>query len=506
MSDGRVSDGSPVRKRVPSNGTTGRRPLFAGGYCDVMPITAEQLNTQRAYINGNPRSRLLRTSQRATLMPCRGALVSALTPSALRGYLQRECLPKHATPEALNEIERRLLLAATVPSVSPAHSVPSVSPAPRVPSGSPAGNSKPFIALDTYGNRQLLNSRLLPVVCHYRDKSRFNEQKARCLEEAARGTVLVSARIAPGEQEIMNEAMNHGSPVIIIADNGFPERYHPSMERIDRCAEGKLLIVTPWQYQYRGKNEQLTIPFCKAMNCVAQALCRQKDDWWKHPAPRVPSGSPAPRVSSGSPAPRVPSVSPAPRVSSVSPAPRVSSGSPAGNSKPFIALDTYGNRQLLNSRLLPVVCHYRDKSRFNEQKARCLEEAARGTVLVSARIAPGEQEIMNEAMNHGSPVIIIADNGFPERYHPSMERIDRCAEGKLLIVTPWQYQYRGKNEQLTIPFCKAMNCVAQALCRQKDDWWKHPAPRVPSGSPAPRVSSGSPVPRVLSGSPADKNE
>ena len=295
----RVSDGSPVRKRVPSNGTTGRRPLFASGYCDVMPITAEQLNTQRAYINGNPRSRLLRTSQRATLMPCRGALVSALTPSALRGYLQRECLPKHATPEALNEIERRLLLAATVPSVSPTHSV---SPAPRVSSGSPAGNSKPFIALDTYGNRQLLNSHLLPVVCHYRDKSRFNEQKARCLEEAARGTVLVSARIAPGEQEIMNEAVNHGSPVIIIADNGFPERYHPSMERIDRCAEGKLLIVTPWQYQYRGKNEQLTIPFCKAMNCVAQALCRQKDDWWKHPAPRVPSGSPVPRVLSGSPA------------------------------------------------------------------------------------------------------------------------------------------------------------------------------------------------------------
>jgi hypothetical protein len=276
-----------------------------------MPITAEQLNTQRAYINGNPRSRLLRTSQRATLMPCRGALVSALTPSALRGYLQRECLPKHATPEALNEIERRLLLAATVPSVSPAPRVPSGSPAPRVSSGSPAGNSKPFIALDTYGNRQLLNSRLLPVVCHYRDKSRFNEQKARCLEEAARGTVLVSARIAPGEQEIMNEAMNHGSPVIIIADNGFPERYHPSMERIDRCAEGKLLIVTPWQYQYRGKNEQLTIPFCKAMNCVAQALCRQKDDWWKHPAPRVPSGSPAHSVPSGSPVPRVLSGSPA---------------------------------------------------------------------------------------------------------------------------------------------------------------------------------------------------
>ena len=291
----RVSGGFPARKRVPSNGTTGRRPLFAGGYCDVMPITAEQLNTQRAYINGNPRSRLLRTSQRATLMVCRGAYVSALTPSALRGYLQHVCLPKHATQEALAEIECRLLLAGRasgaprVPGASSVSSVPSGPPAPRVPSGSPAGISSPFIALDTYGDRRLFDSCLLPVVCHYKDKARFAEQKARCLDEAAHGAVLVSARIAPGEQEIMNEAVNHGFPVITIADNGFPERYHPSTERIDRCADGKLLIVTPWQYQYRGKNEQLTIPFCKAMNCVAQALCRQKDDWWKS----VISGFPA---------------------------------------------------------------------------------------------------------------------------------------------------------------------------------------------------------------------
>jgi hypothetical protein len=298
----RVSGGSPARKRVPSNGTTGRRPLFAGGYCDVMPITAEQLNTQRAYINGNPRSRLLRTSQRATLMVCRDAYVSALTPSALRGYLQHVCLPQHATQEALAEIECRLLLAGCASSASSAPQVPGGSPAlgasgapsvSSVPSGSPAGITSPFIALDTYGDRRLFDSRLLPVVCHYKDKARFDVQKSRCLEEAAHGAILVSARIAPGEQEIMNEAVNHGFPVITIADNGFPERYHPSTERIDRCADGKLLIVTPWQYQYRGKNEQLTIPFCKAMNCVAQALCRQKDDWWKLPALLVPSGLPA---------------------------------------------------------------------------------------------------------------------------------------------------------------------------------------------------------------------
>ena len=250
----RVSGGSPAReaKRTPSGGMTGRRPLFAYGYCDVQPITPEQLATQRAYINANPRSRLLRSRQYATLTACRDSYATALTPLALRGFLQRECLPKHATPDALTAIECRLLLA----------------------------NGK--IALDTYGNRQLLDSRLLPVVCHRKDKALFDQQRQRCLDEAARGAVLVSPRIAPGEQEIMNEMVNHGFPVIIIADNGFPERYHPSAERLDQCAAGRLLLVTPWQYHYRGKNEQVTIPFCKAMNCVAQALCHLKDDWWKN--------------------------------------------------------------------------------------------------------------------------------------------------------------------------------------------------------------------------------
>ena len=118
----------------------------------------------------------------------------------------------------------------------------------------------------------------LRLLFYRKDKNRFSEQKARCIEEAAKGAIMVSARISPDEQEIMNEMVNHGYPVIIINDNGFPERFHPSMERIERCAADKLLIVTPWQYQYRGKNEQVTIPFCKSMNCVAQAICRLKDD------------------------------------------------------------------------------------------------------------------------------------------------------------------------------------------------------------------------------------
>lgn len=121
--------------------------------------------------------------------------------------LLQECGPHQATGEFLAAIESRLLLTNGI------------------------------ITRESYGDRALLSRRLLPVVCHRRDRALLARQKARCLEEAAQGTVLVSA--------------------------------------------GRLLLVTPWQYQYRGKSEQVTVPFCKAMNCVAQALCRTKDDWWK---------------------------------------------------------------------------------------------------------------------------------------------------------------------------------------------------------------------------------
>lgn len=241
----------PQKKRTPSWGTTGRQPLFALGYCDVMPVDAAQLEQQRAYIKGNPRSRLMRTSNRAWLQPQRGGIDTALTISALCGYLQRECPPSLCSTEALDVIKNRLLVE----------------------------DGK--VACDTYGDRKLMEHKLLPVICHRKDVKLFAKHQARCLEEAEQGNVLVSPRIAKGEQAIMDEVTHRGFPVVLIADNGFPEVYHPSTERIGRCAEGRLLIVTPWRYHYRRKDEGITVMECKTMNCLAQALCRRRDDWWK---------------------------------------------------------------------------------------------------------------------------------------------------------------------------------------------------------------------------------
>lgn len=238
--------------------------LFAAGFCDVMPVSEEQKETQRAYIHGNPRSRLLRIGHRDWLMPQRGAVPTALSVSALLGYLRRECAA--STREGRETLAERLLTRTAEPAAT-------------VAAGSHGGS--PFILCDSYGDRAMLERRLLPVVCHRRDKARFAAQKARCLAEAAAGSVLVSPRIAKGEQEIMDEAVHDGFPVVMIHDNGFPDRYHPSAAQLDRCAAGRLLLVTPWRYRYRAKQETLTVPECKAMNCLAQALCRTKDDWWK---------------------------------------------------------------------------------------------------------------------------------------------------------------------------------------------------------------------------------
>ena len=237
--------------KVPSSGTTNRPSLFAYGYVDVMPLQPGQLETQRRYIHNNPRSRLMRTSNHNLQSPQRGGIGTALKLPALKGYLQRECGTPLFDEDKWENIQNRLLI------------------------------NDGMVTCDSYGNRQLLQCRLLPVVCHRKDKASFTLQKQRCLTAASEGAILVSARIAKGEQEIIDTAIQQGFPVIIIEDNGLPERYHPSERRIDLCATNKLLIVTPWRYIYRHTHEPISVAECKTMNCVVQALCRTKDSWWK---------------------------------------------------------------------------------------------------------------------------------------------------------------------------------------------------------------------------------
>lgn len=241
----------PQGYKVPSQASTGRLPLFAYGYVDVMPVDEKQLDTQRQYIRNNPRSRLMRTQNRAWLQPQRRAIPTALSLSALKGYLLRECRPSQTVVQAWNGIQPRLLA------------------------------EDGLVVCDSYGNRELLACRLLPVVCHRKDIPLFERQRQCCLREAECGAVLVSARIAKGEQAIMDEAVSLRYPVVLVVDNGFPEVYHPSERRVQLCADNRLLLVSPWRYRYQPVGASIGAVECKTMNGVVQSLCRMKDSWWK---------------------------------------------------------------------------------------------------------------------------------------------------------------------------------------------------------------------------------
>lgn len=248
---GRCLAVSPQRYKVPSGANTGRVPLFESGYCDVMPIDEAQLETQRAYIRNNPRNRLLRMSNRQWMLPQRMCVETHLSLRALKGYLQRECLPSQITEEIWQRLSERLLV------------------------------KDGMVYCDRYGSDELLTKRLLPVVCHRKDAALHDTQLLRCMDAADEGDVLVSARIAKREQIIMAAVQKRSYPVVLIADNGFPEIFHPSEEKQTLCASGRLLLLTPWKYHYRKADEGITVAECKTMNCITQAVCRLRDDWWK---------------------------------------------------------------------------------------------------------------------------------------------------------------------------------------------------------------------------------
>ena len=294
----------PQGSKVPSRCSTGRPVLFASGYVDVMPLHSGQLQVQRQYIRNNPRSRLLRSSHRDVLQLQRGGIDTALSIKALMKYLQRECTPWKLTAAATAQIENRLLTRASdarrgKPAGTDSSGEGSTDDDAR--RGKPAGTDSGgkgstdsggegsaagggrngIIYCDSYGNRTLLTRRMLPVICHRRDAPFFATQKARCLKAAEDGAVLVSARIAKGEQEIIDTALAAGMAVVLVMDNGMTDRYHPSAARLEQCLAGRLLIVTPWQYHYMTAEEDISEVMCKTMNCVVQALCRMKDDWWK---------------------------------------------------------------------------------------------------------------------------------------------------------------------------------------------------------------------------------
>ena len=123
------------------------------------------------------------------------------------------------------------------------------------------------------GNRYLLSHPVrLQVQCSRRlTQEEIAQQTSYYLGLAKRGAVLVSPSISPGEKSIMRAAFDAGYPLILLQENGFTELAKPGGARFDACAEGRLLILAPWEHH----NQRLTInrSQCLSLNDMARAIC-----------------------------------------------------------------------------------------------------------------------------------------------------------------------------------------------------------------------------------------
>jgi hypothetical protein len=103
----------------------------------------------------------------------------------------------------------------------------------------------------------------------------LEQEKARLLSAARNGTVLVSAAISPGEKQVMRAAFNEGLPLIILLENGLHPLQKPSGERFVACAQGRLLLLSPFPHH----NERILISriVCETLNGLAWDICQGKD-------------------------------------------------------------------------------------------------------------------------------------------------------------------------------------------------------------------------------------
>lgn len=126
------------------------------------------------------------------------------------------------------------------------------------------------------GNRFLLERPLkLQVQCSRRmTEADLKVKLEACLKAARQGTVLVSPAISKGEKVIMRAAFDEGLPLIYLQENGFTDLAKPGGKRMEACARGQLLILSPWEHH----NEKITIKRgqCLELNEMARMICEDR--------------------------------------------------------------------------------------------------------------------------------------------------------------------------------------------------------------------------------------
>lgn len=123
-----------------------------------------------------------------------------------------------------------------------------------------------------YGNFLLLrNPQKVSVIV---SKNHSGEEKAwrkRRYKELAKDCgVYVSPFISDKEKKIRDYGLERGVSLIRISHEGFSERFKPSGKEFDLCSQGRLLLVSP--YEYSTLKNDVSRMDCIAMNKIADEI------------------------------------------------------------------------------------------------------------------------------------------------------------------------------------------------------------------------------------------
>ena len=134
---------------------------------------------------------------------------------------------------------------------------------------------------DGVGNVKLLTERSFDTVHvrssmvkaaeHGDDIELRNYMNSRVLM-ARKGVVMVSPFISKQEKQVMQVLLKEQHPFVLITDNGFRDYYKPAESLFEACAEGRLLILSPWPYD-AGKRH-ISRSECVALNAMAEDICK----------------------------------------------------------------------------------------------------------------------------------------------------------------------------------------------------------------------------------------
>ena len=92
-----------------------------------------------------------------------------------------------------------------------------------------------------------------------------------CVLAARKGTVMVSPFISKQEKMVQEVLLKERHPFIYIADNGFRDYYKPTEALFDAVADGRALVLSPWEYDAEKKH--VSRADCVAMNKMAEEIC-----------------------------------------------------------------------------------------------------------------------------------------------------------------------------------------------------------------------------------------